>query len=384
MALSARRVRQLYAWHKWAGLLTGLFIFVITISGAIAVFKEEIDLLLTPARRVEPASTPPASLDDILPAVQRAYTGARIESVNLPRNPHTAYSIFLDDGKQRTEVFVNPYSGALTGARTGETVANVIRQLHVRFYYFGAWGRVVVGVFGLALLVSTLTGVLIYGRFMKGVFAQGLRFWQIRTGRGLQVSASDWHKLIGILALAFNLVIAFTGAVLGLENLARYAPSVSRALHPQPDQRHPPAATDRMVPLAQALRRARRALPGFEPTRLILPRADKNHFVIYGDNSGRFAREGASFVVIETSGGAVLQTHNSAGARAVTYTYNLVEPLHFGNFAGVPLKLIYLSFGLASSFLSVTGFIIWLRKRRRARVAAPSRRREKTSELQRA
>src|SRR5207249_11033363 len=118
------------------------------------------------------------------------------------------------------------------GTRRGENFANVLRQLHLRFYFFGFWGRVVVGAFGVILLISTITGLLIYWRFMRGVFAQGLRFWQIR--KGPQLSTSDLHKLVGIGALVFNLVIAFTGAFLGLENLARYAPGVQQALQPRP------------------------------------------------------------------------------------------------------------------------------------------------------
>ena len=105
-----------------------------------------------------------------------------------------------------------------------ELVALPWVQLSQAFLLF-----LLVGFFGLTLLLSTLTGLLIYARFIKGV-----KWWRVRRGRGPQVSSSDWHKLIGILSLAFNLVIAVTGAVLGLENLARYAPEVGEKLHPQP------------------------------------------------------------------------------------------------------------------------------------------------------
>lgn len=371
MTINARRTRQLYVWHKWTGLLSGLFIFVLSLSGAVAVFKHEIDWLLTPAKRVAPTEGR-ASLDHVLRSVREQYPRAKIAGIQLPHEPHTALSVRLEQDKTPIEVFADPYTGRVKGARTGETVANVIRQLHVRFYYFGAWGRVVVGCFGLVLLISTVTGLLIYGRFMKAVFAQGLRFWQVRRGRGWQVSASDWHKLIGVLALIFNLIIALTGAVLGLENLARYAPPVSRALHPSPKQetlKRPPASTEKMLSIEEACWRARAALPGFEPTNLLLPVAGKNHFMVYGNVAGRFERAGASFVVIETGSGAILDTHDAAAARAVTKAYNLSEPLHFGDFAGLPFKLIYCLCGFASAFLSITGYVIYVLKARSRRRA---------------
>lgn len=383
MVLSAKRIRQLYAWHRWTGLASGLFIFVITLTGAVAVFKHEIDRLLTPALRVAPSdSGQRASLDDILRVVRERYAGAVIEYVNLGGDPQTAHTIHLNYQKQNWQVFAHPYTGQLTGARTGETASNVIRQLHVRFYYFGFWGRVVVGAFGLLLLISTLTGLLIYGRFMKGVFARGLRFWQIREGQGWRAWASDWHKLIGLLALLFNLIIAITGAVLGLENLSRYSPAVDAALHPRPVKTPPPLSLDRMLGLDEALARAREALPGFSPTNVQLPQPQKNHFVVHGNVAGRFERSGASFVIVETSAGGILQVHNAAAARPVTQIYNLSEPLHFGDFAGVPLKIIYLLFGLASSFLSLTGYIIWALKRKKYRstVSASRERRAKMKE----
>ncbi|MGH9944893.1 MAG: PepSY-associated TM helix domain-containing protein, partial [Pyrinomonadaceae bacterium] len=376
MNFSARRTRQFYAWHKWTGLFAGLFIFVISLSGVVAVFKEDLDWLLTPAKRVAPAGRR-ASFDEVLGGVRQQYPEGTITNVRFPPDARTAYTIGVErKGADRVEVFVDPHTGHVTGARTGETAANVIRQLHVRFYYFGAWGRVMIGVFGVLLFVSTLTGLFIYWRFMKAVFAQGLRFWQVRQGRGLQVSSSDWHKLVGMVALVFNFVIALTGAVLGLENLSRYAPAVDRALHPRPvlqtkqPQPHQLPSTEGPALIAEeALSRARLALPGFEPTSMSPPAAGKNHFVFHGNVRGRFERAGASFVVIAAGGGATLDIHDAAQARASTRAYNLNEPLHFGDFGGLPLKLVYCLFGLTTPFLSITGFVIYALKRRRHRAS---------------
>src|SRR5690606_23541611 len=126
------------------------------------------------------------------------------------------------------QLMVDPYTAEVLGTRDySASFVFVLRQLHLRFFAFGWQGRVVVGAFGLVLLVSIVAGLLIYGRFIRAL----PRWWSIRRGRGLQIAASDLHKLVGIVALAFNIVIASTGAVLGLENLARYSPRVSHALH---------------------------------------------------------------------------------------------------------------------------------------------------------
>jgi len=367
MRLTGRRIRQLYIWHKWAGLLTGLFVGVLSASGAVAVFKPEIDRLVTPALRVRPGAQKVA-LDEALAAVKRAYPGAEVGGAQFPARPDTAYTILAQQGGASREIFVDPYTGQVTGARSGETVANVIRQLHVRFYFFGWQGRVAVGLFGLMLLFSSLTGLVIYARFMRGVFAQRLRFWQIRRGQGPKLATSDWHKLVGLLALAFNLVIGLTGAVLGLENLTRYAPGIDRAIHPRPQpgaRRDGPADPAARLTAEEALKTARAALPGLEPTGLLLPPARADYFTVYGNLAGRLERESASFVLVGAERGEVRDRYSAAGGGAAVRAYDLSEPLHFGNFGGPGLKVAYALLGMTSGFLSVTGFMLWAFKRRR-------------------
>jgi uncharacterized iron-regulated membrane protein len=371
MTLSSHSIRQLYAWHKWTGLITGVFLFFLAFTGAVAVFKHEIDWLVTPALRVEPQARR-ASLDEVMKNARDLYLGLELQGIQLSRDARTAHVInavekATDRGANgeaaRWQIFADPYSGKVTGARTGETLSNVIRQTHVRFYYFGAWGRVAVGAFGLALLVSTVTGLLIYGRFMKAVFARGLRFWEIRRDNWKFVT-SDWHKLVGILTLFFNLVFAVTGAVLGLENLARYAPKLQRKIHPLPTIK-PPQAVNPDFSLDAAITNARAALAGFEPDGVVLAKAGRWHLTVHGKVAGRFERDNSSFVLIDTAGGQPLETFAAARVGTLTVAYNTMEPLHFGNFAGLWLKVVYLLVGLITSLLSVSGFVLWRIKARR-------------------
>ncbi len=364
--VSGRRVRRLHAWHRWTALVTGVFVFVLSLTGAVAVFRDEIDRLLTPARVVAPP-TPGAArapLARALDAVRARHPGATLASLEIARDPTAALVVHVEEGRVRHEVFVDPYTARVTGARTGETVANVVRQAHVRFYFFGWQGRVAVGLFGVALLVSSVTGLLIYAPFMKG-----LAFGTIRRHR-LQLATADWHKLVGVLTLAFNVVIAVTGAVLGLENLQRYSPAAREALHPGPPaavRASRPTSLAGAVPADTALARARAALPGVTFTRVELPAVGKGHYRLSGDHGTRWSQQDASEAVVETHTGRVLWTHDARAARPVTRAYNLSEPLHFGTFGGLPVRVLYALLGVASGALSITGYALWALKRRRRR-----------------
>lgn len=373
MILPINRVRQFYAWHKWTGLIVGLFLLIINLSGAIAVFKNDLDRLLTPAKVVRPG-TAKASLDTVLENAKRAHAGTRIIGIVMPDHPDAAYVIdAVSEKRQRIEIFADPYTGSITGSRQGEHFANVLRQLHLRFYFFGFWGRVVVGVLGVVFLVSTITGLLIYWRFMRGVFSRGMHFWQIR--KGFQLSTSDWHKLVGIGAVVFNLILAFTGAFLGLENLTRYTPRVQEALQPRPrtlvrtNAIRKSGAPRFKAGVDQSIRAAESAVPGFHANTINFPGGD--YTLIYGKRSGSFARDRASFVVVNAAG-EVVESFDQSRGTTTSRLYNLIEPLHYGSFGGsgwggTLVRSLYLALGLGSAFLSITGFLLWWLKWRKRR-----------------
>jgi uncharacterized iron-regulated membrane protein len=367
---NAKWTRRLFAWHKWTGIVGGVFVLFLIFTGTIAVFKNEIDWLVTPAKRVAPTGEI-RSPDEMLLSVKERFPDKRIANFAFADDAETAVTFHLE-GKtddERLTVFVNPYTAEITGARSGETLANVIRQTHVRFYYFGANGRIAVGVFGLLMFVSALTGIFIYAPFMKGVFARKMRFWQIRQDN-LKVKNSDWHKLLGLVTLVFNLILGLTGAVLGLENLAPFHKPTQALIHPRPlneKELAPPATLENQIAVESVLESARRAMPDFEPRAIHFPKAGKSHFVVYGNINGRFERENASFVVLETATGAILQTHSAARVGKITWLYNLNEPLHFGNFTGMWMKWLYFAFGAAATALTFTGMWLWVLKRRRVR-----------------
>lgn len=364
--LSARRTRQLFALHRWTGVWTGAVITFLSVTGAIVVFNPEIDEWLNPELLV---TSPDAGARDV--GIDTALRNARerspdlsVDAITPPRSRTGVYAIWMtDDDGGYYQATVDPYTGEVLGRRNYKaSFQDVMRQLHVRFFAFGWQGRVVVGAFGLALLISAVTGFLIYGRFIRAL----PRWWSIRRDRRLQISLSDWHKLIGILTLAFNLLIAVTGAVLGLENLARFAPAVSQAIHPGPSDEvlaDVPETLEGTVPVSSAVARVRSVIDGFQPGFIILPKAGVGHYELFGDLPDRTEMDNASGAVVHALTGEVLYRHSAREARTITKAYNWMDPLHFGYFGGVATKVLWVLLGLASGFLSISGFVIWCLKK---------------------
>lgn len=365
--LSTVRARQLFRIHRWTGLVTGIFILFLSLTGAALVFIHEIDRILHPGLLVSEGTGPTFTPDEVVRNVLETYPHAVVGSITLPEGDRSVYTVTIDRlaGFSFNQVMVDPYTGRIRGTRDyGASLPFILRQLHLRFYAFGWQGRVVVGLFGLVLLVSATTGLLIYGRFIRAL----PRWWSIRRERGRQFSTSDWHKLVGITALAFNLVIALTGAVLGLENLARYSPPASAAMHPRPDPGavpEPPTNLAGEIRITAAIAAARRAVPDLEPVTVTLPRVGRGHYVVRGNQTGRIAMAEATSVGVHALSGEVFFRLVASEAPAVTRAYNWIDPLHFGTWGSVWSKILYVVFGLTTGFLSISGFLLWYIKTRR-------------------
>ena len=80
----------MFSLHAWSGIIVGIFLLLIATSGAVAVFRAEIDWLATPALRVAPTSQP-VSLNQVETAVLDAYPQASISDLRMPYGRRFAY-----------------------------------------------------------------------------------------------------------------------------------------------------------------------------------------------------------------------------------------------------------------------------------------------------
>lgn len=365
MALS---VKTAFRWHRWLGLASGALLLVIGTSGAVAVFKAELDWLVTPALRASHPAGPRPSPDAFAAAIAAAYPRASLAALELAPAAGFAHraSIVPAEGGSR-EVFLDPATAAVRGDRpiSGgyfSSLHNFVRQFHVRLL-MGAWGRVFVGVFGVVLALSCLTGLYIYRNWLAGL-------WRLRW-RGLTAPARarELHKWVGLWALLFNLMIAVTGAVLGLESLT--ARIEREWLGQPPAENPPPRATAVGTPLAPAtlVARAQAAFPDLRVTSITLPRRPGEPAVVRGDAGVLIARQ-QNHVALDPVSGATLAVADRRQATGWARAYLAFDPLHFGYFGGYTVKAFWLLLGLTPGLLSITGFWLWWRRRPPARADA--------------
>ena len=294
-----------------------------------------------------------------------------INTVRLPEEPGDVIQVDLirlipGGGDDTRQVLVNPHTADFLGDRDyNKSLTFYLRHLHERGFQAHC-GREFVGSFGIALLVSTVTGFLIYGNFMRS-----MSFAQIRRGQGIRAVFDDWHKLGGVTALLFNLVIAIAGIWLGWSvealNLAGKQPDggvplvLSKAERTIPPAEDAPMRVDYDAVLAAACG----AFPNFEPQSLFPTRDGRRHVLFLGKPAGASYQDGADKVLVDKANNSVTHVFRVQNAGVVSKLYYIAEPLHFGGFGGIVLKLVYCLFGLAAGVLSITGFVVYWKRTER-------------------
>lgn len=361
---SQRTLARLLTLHAWAGIVTGLLLFIVCFSGAVVVFKNEIDLWANPSLAELPRVATPAPLDTVQAALQARYPGATLEAIALPDDVNPAYFAILREAgapaDARTKVALRADSGAVVGPVDSQ-LGQYLRMLHV-FLFFGP--RWIVGFLGVAMLVLITTGIVVHRKILAELFTQ-------RWGRSLRVVLSDLHKSAGIWGLGFHILIAVTGAWLGLAPLfeqgwAYVAGSAPAAQSAAPAKARPAPAA---MPSLDALHAvAQQSVPGLQV-----------HYVSlrhWGTATARVRFTGGlqdhlastARVEFEAATGRVRERHDPRTAGFWSTANGLMEPLHFGDFGGLPLKWLYFFLGLTPALLSLTGTLVWLDGRRQRAV----------------
>ena len=233
-----------------------------------------------------------------------------------------------------------------------------------------AWGGFIVGLTGVALLSSLISGVLSHPRVFKDAFA-------FRWGGSKRLQEADLHNRISVWGLPFHLIVSLTGAFLGLTviivgvlALATFKGDTSKAyaLFRGPQVKDDPRPAAKVLDVAATLNALKAKYPDARPTYVFIehPGEIGQHASVNLVTDGRLSR--GETVVVDGAGkilGEVGYESGSVGLRVLS----TMTPLHFGWFGGWPVKVAYLLLGLGLTAVTSSGVAIWLARWERVWIA---------------
>ena len=349
--------------HLYLSLAAAIFVVILGVTGCIIAFETELDHLfharlyyVTPGPHV-------LSLSDIDGVIANAYPDARITAYTLARSPEFSYRVDTDKGS----IFVDEYSGKILGLVTdpdiADTALGLIHSIHIRLAPAGSTrvGETVVKWVDVVILFLLLSGLYLWWPakrlgLKKG--ASGFRLW------------FDLHNTVGILSIAFLLILSVTGLVIGFEDETSpmfYAMTDSHPNIVYGRQRFQSVAlSDGAVPISpdEAFAIARDALPGATPFNLSVP-GPLDAFVIRASYPEDLTSGGRSQVIVDQYSGQVLAAENSRTAPAGSRIVTANRAIHTGDIFGTLSKTVMSLASLMMVGQAVTGVMMWVRRRRR-------------------
>jgi uncharacterized iron-regulated membrane protein len=369
--------------HSVVGLTISLLLTLIGMTGAMMSFEDEIGASLNAGMmRVEARSAPMLTPDALIARLQAAHDLGKISTVTMSSDPSAAVRIRFarsEGGARPSSVYVDPYDGRILGAPRGEDFFATVRKLHRWLLLPGdanGYGRQITGVAAISLIVLLISGTVLRWPRRAGSMKMWLKPNLALHGRGFQRSL---HSVAGTWVLVIYLVMALTGLWYSFEWYKNGAiwllshPSVVAAPM-QPKLPRGTGATDAaQLTLDRAWSTFLHEQGGrFATAQLTLP-AGAGTVVRIRSWARDASHEGArdEFRIDAVTGrlmSAELYADKSIGERILSS----VLDIHRGSIFGWPGKLLFMLAAALMPLFVVTGFMLYLSRRKHRRVSQPT------------
>ena len=373
--------------HAWVGLIISTILFIIFFAGSLSLFREDIiswerDPYFTVSDDVENFS-----FDALISQVTQDYKvhthGYFI--LQRPTAEQPSSNIYFEEEivtqgnlgfKQDSQLedpvddhidrhlIISP-DGTILGDGNAFDWGNFLYHLHYNLH-IPQVGLYFVGLVTLFFFVALLSGVVIHWRKIIS------KFFQYRKD-GNKDKLLDAHNLIGVMGLPFHIMYAFSGLVFNL--LIVYQISYAVALYGGDQAKLFKAAgvvdvhieeTNIAVPVQgidKLYLTAKESLGEVAITRISIDHfGDESASVTFrGDDKSQFStRKEVTYHIV--SGRELYLTKNNydndiRGGLAV------IASLHFGDFAGYSLRILFFVLGIGTCYIILTGNLMWLQNR---------------------
>lgn len=393
--------------HRWAGLTIALFLTIAGATGTLLAFYDELEILAAPeVHNVAPPTREAAVLDPLTlrNRVLAAYPGGVINYLPLRSEPGQSLKLEIQRvdpasgtlrpwSEEWDEVFVDPYTAETLGRRQwgdiGQGMINLMPFLY-RLHYSLALGDYGVLAFGIAALIWTLdcfVGLYLTlpvrprrrdiqpPRRAQSWWSRWRPAWLVRWRGSRHKLTFDLHRAGGLWVWPLLLVFAWSGVSFNLTQvygpvmkLFGYERLQEGIVAPPAPRLAPRLDFEAAVAVGKRLARQETARLGvtIDPLReaALFHRPDAGVYVYIFTSSADFRTHGGrSLAIFDSDTGTLRKLVLPQGQNGANTLTEWITSLHMGAVWGLPWRIAVSLIGLMVTMLSVTGVLIWMRKR---------------------
>lgn len=355
--------------HKWTSLICTAFLLLLCVTGLPLIFHDEIDVAFGhhPAAGLKGPSSwsdtgSQLSLDVILSQALARRPGevplfmafdnrGPLVTVTTGPRPDTAVD-------RMTLLLFDRTTGAPVGQGDDSAITSFLLQLHTDLF-LGLPGMFLLGAMALLFVAALVSGAVLYAPFMRK-----LPFGTLRTRRSARLRWLDTHNLLGITALAWMLVVGVTGAINAFAKpIIGWWQATELAEMTAAYANRPALPPGRYSSLDRAMAAAQRALPGNRPQFIAFPGgafSSRHHYAIFFQGASAMTERLLTPVLVDAETGALTDARPMPWyAQALL----LSQPLHFGDYGGLPMKLLWAVLDGFTIMVLGSGLYLWARRR---------------------
>jgi uncharacterized iron-regulated membrane protein len=380
------------AWftiHRWLGIGLGAWFALVGLTGSLLVFDEDIDAWLNPQLLRARSEGVLAAEAIVERAAQLGFGG--VERIRFPQFVGDVYRVQLRAtqrrvGAERIEALFDPGTGQLLGTRGADAlglapplIMRTLYEFH-RNVLLGPTGSNIVGIAGLLLLTSSVTGTVL-------AWPRRRTAWHKLVWINRRASATrqvfDLHRSAGALFAVLMLLATLTGATLVYLNYVRDLVDLVSPVKSFPTVPWRAAPQEAERSLTKAIERVRGAFPEHTLIELRTPVGQLTGYEFFLKQLGDVHRLGDTILWVHPVSGEILVERSGRTRSGGESFMHWLYPLHTGSAFGTPGLVAMCATGLLPLLLVSTGLWVWLRKRRGERIGR-ERRREAAAGAQRA
>jgi uncharacterized iron-regulated membrane protein len=357
--------------HRWLGFISGLVVFVVSITGCIFCFQDEIQDAIHSYWKVEVQQTPYLDPSVLKSIALRKYPQAKASYTYYYGKDRPAV-VLADLGKAGLNyIYLDPYTGKILHSEDLQSnFFIVVEYIHLYLLLPPKIGELVVGISVILFLVLMITGIILWWPKRK---SDRKRSFNIKwNGRWRRVNY-DLHNVLGFYATSIAVILAISGLAIAFESVSNGIYTAanlgktytaekdipkSDTLNIQPATGSP--AVDKAFYLAQ------QRSPEAQMFLIYDPAANAETIGITAYAKSLHYYKSDLFYFDKYTGkqlGYLPHSKKSAGLKMNNMNYDI----HVGQILGIPGKIIAFLASLICASLPVTGFIIWLGKRKKTK-----------------
>ncbi|UMY16323.1 PepSY domain-containing protein [Methylobacterium organophilum] len=367
MTTGAPRVRSFRIWsavHTWTSLISMAFLLMLCLTGLPLIFHHEIDHALgyDPVLPEMSAGTHHLPLDTLVAAAEAKRPGAVVQFVSFDKDEPDAVLVGLAKTLQQvpSDHFVGldrRTATVLIASHPGAGPMGFLLKLHTDMF-LGLPGKLFLGGMGLLFVAAIVSGVVLYGPFMRK-----LDFGTVRRTRSARIRWLDWHNLIGVATVAWALVVGATGTINTWADVMLALWQRGQLTEMTAPYRGVPRPGT-LVSIDTAVATAQSAAPDMTPRLVAFPGtafSSNNHYAVFMAGNTPLTARLLKPALIDAGTGRLTDM------RAMPWYVQalfLSQPLHFGDYGGLPLKVVWALLDGATVVVLGSGLYLWIARKR--------------------